>query len=506
MSCARILGLAASALFSMPAMALADVTPEQVWENWQAMSTASGYTMTAESQRREGGTLVLAGVTMRAVAGDAEAGAIDITMPMGEVRMEDLGDGRVEVVMEPSYTVAMQSTDTEGRPFAMRMRVDQVAMRTIVSGEPAAPRHDFTAESVRVVLEEMMAEGKPMPLTLDAMIEGIGGHYAAATGDDATMEAEIAATKMAVAMTAENPDSPGGRMTLTYESADLAGTFAGTLVDQAMAADLSALLAAGFNVDSEFTQGATRFDLDFADGDDSLRATGTLGGAGLWMLVDAAQVDYGTSADNVDVALSGSSIPFPELKVKLAEYLFGIALPIAPAPEPGDMSLMARLVGLTVSDDVWAMLDPQALLPRDPATLIVDAKGKLKVLMNLFTPETSVSPETPAEIQSLDLAELRVEAVGAQLTGSGALTFDNTDTATYGGMPKPIGAVDLSLTGGETLLDRLVQLQLVDAEQAAGFKMLAPLFAQPGPAPDSLTTRIEFQPDGSILANGQRIQ
>ena len=73
-------------------------------------------------------------------------------------------------------------------------------------------------------------------------------------------------------------------------------------------------------------------------------------------------------------------------------------------------------------------------------------------------------------------------------------------------MPKPVGAVDLSLSGGNGLLDKLIAMGLFPQEQAMGVRMMMGLFAVPGDAPDTLNSKIEFTQDGQILANGQRIK
>ena len=101
---------------------------------------------------------------------------------------------------------------------------------------------------------------------------------------------------------------------------------------------------------------------------------------------------------------------------------------------------------------------------------------------------------------------LVVDAAGARLEGQGDVTFDNTDQTTFPGMPKPVGAVDLSLVGGNGLLDKLVGMGMLPEEQAMGARMMMGLFAVPGTEPDTLSSKIEFTEDGQVLANGQRIK
>ena len=176
---------------------------------------------------------------------------------------------------------------------------------------------------------------------------------------------------------------------------------------------------------------------------------------------------------------------------------------------------MKRKLGLTLgdftmSDLIWGIFDPGGQLPRDPATIALDLGGKAKLFYDLFDPEQMEAVESegaiPGEINALDINGLTVRAAGAELTGEGAFTFDNTDFETYDGMPAPDGAVDLKLTGANGLLDTLIAMGLVPEDQAMGVRMMMGLFAVPGEGEDSLTSKIEVKGDGQILANGQRIK
>ena len=85
-------------------------------------------------------------------------------------------------------------------------------------------------------------------------------------------------------------------------------------------------------------------------------------------------------------------------------------------------------------------------------------------------------------------------------------TFDNTDLTTFDGMPAPTGEVNLSLVGGNGLLDKLIAMGLVPEEEAMGMRMMMGMFAVPGDGEDTLNSKIEVKGDGQILANGQRIK
>jgi len=62
------------------------------------------------------------------------------------------------------------------------------------------------------------------------------------------------------------------------------------------------------------------------------------------------------------------------------------------------------------------------------------------------------------------------------------------------------------LTGGNTLLDTLVDMGLVPSEQAMGARMMLGVVARPGDGEDTLVSEIEVNEEGQIFANGQRIK
>ena len=94
--------------------------------------------------------------------------------------------------------------------------------------------------------------------------------------------------------------------------------------------------------------------------------------------------------------------------------------------------------------------------------------------------------------------------MGAELVAKGALAALPTDLS--GSTAAPTGVVDLTLTGGLTLLDKLAAAGLLAPDQAAGAKLILGLFSTEGAAPDIRHSQIEMRTDGSIFANGAQLQ
>ena len=136
-------------------------------------------------------------------------------------------------------------------------------------------------------------------------------------------------------------------------------------------------------------------------------------------------------------------------------------------------------------------------IPRDPITVQVGLDGQVVVTQDLFNMDPEALTGPPGELRSLNLSALLVRAAGAELGGRGAVTFQPGQFP-----PMPVGSVNLSLSGMNTLLDRLTGAGMLPIEQAGMVRGMAGMFARPGAGPDQIETTIDFLPGGGITANG----
>ena len=113
--------------------------------------------------------------------------------------------------------------------------------------------------------------------------------------------------------------------------------------------------------------------------------------------------------------------------------------------------------------------------------------------------------DVPGELNGIQLTELTVRAAGAEITGDGAFTFDNSDLDTFDGFPRPEGDVNLAINGINGLVDKLIQMGIVPEDQAMMPRMMLGMFATPV-GDDMLTSKIEVNSEGHVLANGQRLR
>lgn len=492
----------AGAAFLIGALpAHAQVTPEQVWTMWQDLTASIGYSLTADAPRRDGDRLVLSNVIASGSTPTAQMRA-----PIAEVVLRDRGDGTVEVTMSPSFDLSMKVTEPDAKPVDMVMRLAQQGYVAIVSGTPEAPKVDVTAASLTLSQIAPKVDGTELPMTMVATLRDLTSTTALTRGDTTATTATFGAGSIEVAVDATNPEN-GGTMKMTMRGQDLDGTYDGALpATMAPGAELPDMLNAGLRGEGRYAIGPMTFAFDMAEGGKTTNLSGSTNGTDVEVGLTPDGLRYAAGATGLEVAASGDTIPFPDFRVTAGEYRLGLTMPLTKSDTPSDFGLLVKLADLTLPEGIWAMIDPQARLPRDPATVELDATGKATLFADLTSQAAQEPDASIGQVEALTVNKLLARLAGAELTGTGAFTFDNTDLETIPGMPRPAGAADLKLTGGNALLDNLVAMGLVPQDQLMGVRMMLALFTRPGDGPDTLTSKIEMTPEGQILANGQRIQ
>jgi hypothetical protein len=263
------------------------------------------------------------------------------------------------------------------------------------------------------------------------------------------------------------------------------------------------MIAAGFVTSGTTTHGPATFAVGGTADGAAFAIDGAYASGAYDVAVNEAGLDYGYTGRGFTLALASDDVPLPEMSIAADELGSRLAMPVGVSEEPQDLGLGLRLVGLTISDQLWSMFDPGGVLPRDPAALVIDIAGKGNWLVDIFDPAIAETPmdSAPGELHALTVNEILLRLAGAELTGSGDFTVNNAAP-----VPMPAGTLNLQLTGGNALLDKLVQMGLLPQDQAMGARMMLGLFARPGGGEDTLVSEITVQEDGAILANGQRIR
>jgi len=156
-----------------------------------------------------------------------------------------------------------------------------------------------------------------------------------------------------------------------------------------------------------------------------------------------------------------------------------------------------RLSGVTISAGSAENFAPtEAMIEEIPMTESAD--GSISILPS---PRLTMSMGDEANGGlTLNIPEVMVSAAGAVLAGSGFFTFDNAT-----GQPLAAGEANVTLTGGNKLIDGLIALGVLSEEDAGRARMMMAM-SMNSAGDDVLKSKIEARADGSILVNGQRVQ
>ncbi|MGL4321598.1 MAG: DUF2125 domain-containing protein [Paracoccaceae bacterium] len=215
------------------------------------------------------------------------------------------------------------------------------------------------------------------------------------------------------------------------------------------------------------------------------------------------QYNFTAGAGNIGVGNPG--MPFP-INIGFGGMGFDMKFPLKTSADAVPFTFIMKLQEFTVPPEVWGMADPTGQLPQDPATLIIDTAGSIRLLEDFSTTPAPGATPAPPELHSLSIRDLQLKMVGADLTGNGDLTFDLADTTTFGGMPAPTGTLNFKLDGGNGLLDKLAAMGLVPEDQLMGVRMMMGMFATMSTdGSDSMTSTVEFK-DKGLFVNGQQLQ
>ncbi len=479
----------------------ADVTNEDVWNAWKDGITAAGPDVTFNATEQEAdNTLIISDIAVTIADESSDTG----TIIFGQITFAEQGDGSVLVSLAEDTPIRFM----EGGEDLAIVRLSQSAFEMVVSGVPEDLNYDFSADRFVVSVDSIVDPNADVEVKdLIVTANDLSGTYTSSAGDlqQLNYSMRLSSLEMLADLVDTGPD--GEYVTFSGKVDGLSGN-----ADIAVPAEFDEeepldFLNKGGLFAGEYAIGNANYIFDVnADGE---QAAGSLsiGSAEANISADKDGLIYNAETSDVAISMKSSELPFA-VDAGLATYGLSFKMPLAQTEEPADFGLTFDLVDLTLGDAIWDMFDAGKVLPRDAATAQIDLAGKAKLLFDPTDPEQfdpAQRDELPAELETFDLNNLRIAAAGALVTGQGGFTFDNSDLETFDGVPRPQGDVTIEINGLNALLDNLVTMGLVPEDQLMGARMMLGMFARTS-GDDQLTSTLEINEDGHVLANGQRIR
>ena len=487
---------------ALPTTALADVSALQVWESWKSFAETFGQTVSVGSQETSGNALILRDVTM---AMDFPDGSVSGTLALLEFR--ERGDGTVAVTMAPDFPLSVTIDPEIGEAADLAIIFRQSGSSIIASGGDGDISFDYLAAEISFGIDKLIVDGQEIDANFQFAMNDIDGNYALSGDEDRTYASQFAAAGANFDVSLTDPDD-GGQFEISGLIEDLRSNSRATVPEDFDPADPVAMFGGGFDVEGAFSTGASGYFINLANGSESFALNTSAASNSLQFSILDGTMNYGGSATEITFSIQARQLPFPEVTLGIAEVAFNLLIPLTKSDEPNDFGFLMKLAGLEISDMIWDMFDPAAIMPRDPATIIIDVSGQMNWLIDIMDPEpaTAFAGETPAELHNITINDITFSAAGAEITGGGEFNFDNSDLETFGGIPAPSGFFEMRLVGLNGLLDRLIQMGIMPQDQAMGMRMMMGLFARPADGEDTMTSTIEVNSDGTVFANGQQVQ
>ena len=491
---------AATAILMTSSAAFADVSAQQVWDDWQAYLGGFGYEVSATESATSDG-LKVSDLRMTFPVPEEE---VTMVMTMQEMTFSDNGDGTVSIDLPAQMPITIGADGSDA--FEVGLDYTTTGWSMVVSGDADAMSYTYSAASIGVALANVMAEGQSVDVGT-AMMEmtKVSGNSDMTLGDVRTSTQKILTGPITYAFDITDPDNADTRFVINGQTDSLEMDADVAIPKDVDMTDMAAAMRAGFAVDGGYTFGPGNMSLDASERGEATQVKTNSDGGEFSVAMDQSGISYAIGSNNLEMEMAGGDIPFP-VSMTMAELGLNLQMPVSKSDEEQEFGLGLLLGDFTMSDLIWGIFDPAAQLPRDPATIALDATGTAKLFTDLMDPEQVATTAMPGELNTLSLNNLIVSLVGAELTGDGNFVFDNSDTVSFDGFPKPVGEVNLGLAGGNALLDKLVAMGFVPEDQAMGARMMVGLFAVPGDGEDTLKSKIEFTEDGQIKANGQRLK
>ncbi|MDZ4136068.1 MAG: hypothetical protein U1D06_10835, partial [Paracoccaceae bacterium] len=396
--------------------ALADVTADEVWQNWKDLAAASGQTLSVGTELRAGDTL-----TLGAVRYQVEAEGTKAVATIDQVVMRERGDGTVEITLSPEYPMTVETPREDGQTTVIDAMFRHSGLQLIAGGSATETSYDLSAESISGTLVRALDAGVLRDVAVDVLGTGLAASYMFRQGTPADVASTFSLRDLTISAAVNDPEKQA-KFKLDAKTAQIAGASSGSLVDGMESGDLAKMLADGFATELALTFGAS--DYSFSSEQDGGTAEGNsiAAGGSLNFALDRLRAAYGVGAKGVTMRFAGSGLPIPEVSFGYDELAFNILTPISKTNTPQDFALTTKIVGLNVSDLLWMLIDANGQLPHDPATLVIEARGKAQLNVDLAAGEDVLGAEVPADLHALDLTALQLTVAGAELKGSGGLT------------------------------------------------------------------------------------
>lgn len=174
--------------------------------------------------------------------------------------------------------------------------------------------------------------------------------------------------------------------------------------------------------------------------------------------------------------------------VPLAQATY--AVPMAPSGRPDDMAIRVHLQEIGADEAAWSQLDPAGSLPREPATLLADVTGTMRVTERIDRLRPGAEP--PFEVSTLMLRELSARALGASVNATGEVEILQP-------VGVPLGEIQVGATGLGALIGALGRAGILSPDMVTTAEAIMSVYLRPAGGTDAWTAEIAFTRAGTLV-------
>ncbi|MBT8411222.1 MAG: DUF2125 domain-containing protein [Octadecabacter sp.] len=486
---------------SLSAPVFADVTAADVWANQQAYLGALGINAS--------GTLTADTLTDPILNIVLPMAAATLQITTDPVTFEENSDGSVTISYPSPMTLSFAGGVQGEGSMTGTVTVTHDGYTITATGTPGDVTYASDARNLRMEIGDLTTDGVDAP---GISVEGFlaldfwTGQSRVTEGNliTYTSTSEVGTSTADFTIGGEGLTSQNTQTTLPIRSVVNATLPMGG----SDLMNLSGALRDGLNVSIESSgEGSSSEAITLLEGElfnSQTTTTGpqivTLGLSDAGLVLDGEAAGFGM--------VMNDPLLFPgDLEFAMEAISATYDIPLNASEVEQDFRLAVGLNGITMGDAIWNLFDPAGQLSRDPSEISFDVTGTGTSDIDLldFAAMSQLMGPPPIEVDQVTIESLRIALAGAEATATGAMTFDWTDFQTIPGIARPEGQVVVNLNGANQLMDTLANMGLFTVDDLMMPRMMLGMFATPV-GDDMLTSMIEVNDQGHVLANGQRLQ
>lgn len=485
-----LIKLSLTVLFLAAHPLYAQITPAQVWQDWQNRAAAEeGVTLLGNVAQTGGQDLDVRNLVLR-----FEQPQFVLTLDLGQMALRQASE-EVLLTLSDQDQLTLRLTPEEGAPpttiegVFQHPNFSQKISRK--GGETqyltTAPELDFDLLSINDMDVAALA-GRLAFKARDLTATHLDNSH-----NNGAQSTFLSISDLAVAAKLTVFESQS-HMNYLVNMTDVIGTTNQTQEQQDWQFNLSGAQSQFEGIDQgQSFQMKTSSDA----GSMSLRSDGR----NLWILGE-------NGPQETTITLEG--MPFAVATYRADRSNFNLNWPFTPAPTPQEFALGLGIQGITLSPELWELVDPKMSLPRDPMGVNIDFGGRVLVTSDLsdsVARDASLQSQAlPFALRDIELRDLSIAALGATATASGSLSFDADPSAEIAVQTVPKeGVITADFYGVNAMFDALLAAQLIPQDGEMGLRMMMGLFLRPAAGDDHLTANVDFGNRG-LAINGMQIK